>query len=143
MEQGDVDLVVGSRFAGGAGRSGYQSTGMRKLGISLLAGALSRICRQTVTDPTSGFCLLNRPMLRYFSHRYPSDYPEPEALALLCRQGYRFAEVGIAFRERQSGVSSIGSWDALYYMIKVGLALVVDRLRPVDPRFERSRAPEK
>ena len=141
MAAGDVDMVVASRFVEGTGE-GYQSTAMRQLGIGLLARALTRICRQSVTDPTSGFFLVNRRLLYFFAHRYPTDYPEPEALALLRRQGYSFAEVGAVFRERRQGVSSIGGWGSIYYMIKVGLALLVDRARRVDPRFERSRLPE-
>ena len=35
------------------------------------------------------------------------------------------------------GVSSIKSWGALYYLFKVGLALVVDRARTVNPRYAR------
>lgn len=141
LDRGDVDMVVASRFAPDA-EKGYQSTGMRRLGISVLAGALTRICRQDVTDPTSGFFLINRRLLYFFAHHYPTDYPEPEALALLRRHGYAFAEVGVSFRDRTAGVSTIGRWNAVYYMIKVGLALLVDRARPADPRFERARVPE-
>ena len=73
----------------------------------------------------------------YFAHQYPADYPEPESLALLSRQGYRFAEVGVAFRARCRGDSSIRRWGAVYYMFKVSVALFVDRCRAVDPRFDR------
>jgi glycosyltransferase involved in cell wall biosynthesis len=141
LAQGDVDMVVASRFLS-QGEAGYQGTALRQIGIGLLARALSSICRQPVTDPTSGFFLLNRRLLHFFALRYPTDYPEPEALALLRRQGYSFAEVGATFRERRAGKSTIGGWGAIYYMVKVGLALLVDRARSVDPRLERARLPE-
>ena len=45
----------------------------------------------------------------------------------------------MTFRGRTTGQSSIGFLDALYYMVKVGLALVVDRVREVNPRFAKGR----
>lgn len=136
MRTGDVDLVIGSRFLTDHEES-YKSTAFRSVGIRGLALLLSLICRARVTDPTSGFQMLNRPLLAYFSRSYPLDYPEPESLALLRRQGYRFREVGTRFRPRMTGSSSIKSWGAIYYALKVGLALLVDRARPVNPRYAR------
>jgi glycosyltransferase involved in cell wall biosynthesis len=136
MAQGDVDLVIASRFLE-HDEDSYKSTTFRHAGIRGLSFALSLICRARVTDPTSGFQMMNRPMLAFFARSYPLDYPEPESLALLRRQGYRFCEVAAKFRPRMTGVSSIRSWGALYYMLKVGLALVVDRARNVNTRFAR------
>jgi len=132
MADGRADLIIGSRF--GAGND-MVSTRFRYLGIRLLAAFLSVICRSRVHDPTSGFWMLNRRLLFYFAHYYPTDYPEPEALALLRRQGYTFAEVPVTFRARTTGRSSIRRWDTFYYAVKVGLALVVDRVRPINRRF--------
>ena len=42
--------------------------------------------------------------------------------------GYRVGEVPVIMEERQGGVSSIRSLKSAYYMIKVCLALVVDRI---------------
>ncbi|MGD9873497.1 MAG: glycosyltransferase family 2 protein [Kiritimatiellia bacterium] len=135
----EADLIIGSRFLG---ERSYRSTRLRFCGIYLLAQFLSLICRRRVTDPTSGFQALKRPLLYFFSQSYPMDYPEPEALALMRRQGYDFAEVPAIFRERQAGVSSIQGWGTLYYLLKVFLALIVDRARSVDPRLSRNRVME-
>lgn len=136
MAETGADLVVGSRF--GATRECVSSR-FRYAGIRALALFLSSICKARISDPTSGFWLVSRPLLDYFAHYYPTDYPEPEALALLRRQGYAFAETPVTFRGRTTGQSSIGFLDALYYMVKVGLALVVDRVREVNPRFAKGR----
>lgn len=136
MADTGTDLVVGSRF--GATKECVSSR-FRYAGIRTLALFLSFICRARVSDPTSGFWLVSRPLLDYFASYYPMDYPEPEALALLRRQGYAFAEIPVRFRERRAGQSSIGFVDALYYMVKVGLALLVDRVREVNPRFAKGR----
>lgn len=140
MKQGNVDLVIGSRFLG---EKSYTSTLIRYCGISGLALFLSLICRHRVTDPTSGFQMMNRVMMCFFANCYPMDYPEPEALALLRRQGYEFQEVAVQFRSRTAGVSSIRSWGTLYYVFKVFLALMVDRARPVAPMFSRKNLQER
>lgn len=136
MAAGDVDLVIASRFLEDD-EDCYKSTTFRYAGIRGLALLLSLICRARVTDPTSGFQMMNRPLISYFSRSYPLDYPEPESLALLRRQGYRFREVAARFRPRTTGVSSIKSSGAFYYMLKVGLALAVDRARTVNTRYAR------
>ncbi len=134
MRRDDVDLVVGSRFLADGG---YRTAWHRQAGIYALAWLLSRACRRRITDPTSGFQMANRAAMAYFAHHYPADYPEPEALALLSRQGYRCCEVPVVFRPRRAGVSSIRHWGTLFYAFKVGVALFVDRFRAVDPLFDR------
>ncbi len=136
MSRGDVDMVVGSRFLGESG--GYTSAWYRQAGIAGLAVALSLACRQRITDPTSGFQIVNRAVMYYFANHYPADYPEPESLALLSRQGYRFCEVPARFRARRYGISSIQTWGTFYYLFKVGVALFVDRCRAVDARYDRA-----
>ena len=131
-----VDLVIGSRFLAA---ETYRNTFIRNCGINVLARFLSLICRKRVTDPTSGFQMVNRYLLNFFSHSYPMDYPEPEALALMRRQGYDFMEVPTAFRKRTSGRSSIRGWGNLYYVMKVFLALCVDRARAVDPNYDKAQ----
>lgn len=139
MVSGDVDMVVGSRFLG---CGDYRSAWHRQAGIFWLSWSLSAVCRRKITDPTSGFQMVNRAVMGYFSYQYPADYPEPEALALLSRQGYRVTEVGVSFRARNEGRSSIRRWGTFYYLFKVAVALFVDRCRAVDPRFDRDRAEE-
>lgn len=136
MEREPADLILGTRFGA---TYGLVSSWVRYLGIRSLGLFLSAICRSRVTDPTSGFWLLNRRLVYVFAHYYPSDYPEPEALALLRRLGYTFREVPVRFRQRSAGQSSIGRWDTLYHACKVVLALFVDRVRPVDERFSAQR----
>ena len=49
------------------------------------------------------------------------------------------AEADVVVRPRRHGVSTIGSIDTLYFALRVGLALVADRVRPVDRRFANPR----
>jgi len=136
LQSSGADLVVGSRFLD---ERAYAGTILRHAGIRGLAALLSAACRQRITDPTSGFQALNRLAAFFLARNCPADYPEPESIALLTRQGYRVCETAVAFRARQGGQSSIGNRMALYYALKVTLALVLDRARAVDPRFHRER----
>jgi len=135
----DVDLVIGSRYVE---KQRYENTTLRSIGIKILAFLLSLICRSNVTDPTSGFWVINRKLLYYFANDYPAEYPEPEAIALLRRHGFRYLEIPVEFRPRTRGKSTIHGFGAIYYMIKVSLALIIDRIRPLNRRFEKSRLKE-
>ena len=132
MAESSTNMVIGSRFLG---ETEYRSTLFRSCGIRALAMFLSVICRKRVTDPTSGFQLIDRKLLTVFSWCYPSEYPEPEALALIRRQGYECEEVAVSFRARFSGESTMTHWGTLYFTLKVFLALIIDRARPIDPKF--------
>ena len=59
-----IDLVIGSRFLS---EETYSNTIIRSMGIRALSWLLTVICRKRVTDPTSGFQAVNRPLLYLFS----------------------------------------------------------------------------
>jgi glycosyltransferase involved in cell wall biosynthesis len=54
---GEADIAIGSRFIG---EGGYRSSAARRVGIRVLAWAVSSITHQRLTDTTSGFQALNR-----------------------------------------------------------------------------------
>ena len=141
MEETKADFVVGSRFLPG---SSFEtgSTSARRAGNHLLAAFLSAVCQTRVTDPTSGMWCATGGLVRYFAHRYPAEYPEPEAIALLRRQGYQMAEAPIQVMPRAAGTSSIRPIALPYFAMRVGLALLADRVRPVDSRFAKGASPE-
>jgi glycosyltransferase involved in cell wall biosynthesis len=125
--RGDADIAVGSRFA--AGEGGYRSSRSRRVGIRILAGVVSRIVGQRVTDTTSGFQALNREGIALFAHDYPHDYPEVEATVMVFKHRLRLQEVPVSMRERGSGRSSITALRSIYYMAKVLLAIFVGLFR--------------
>jgi len=127
----DLDMVCGSRFIGADYR--YPAPISRRTGIHVFAFLLTRIVRQPISDPTSGFRLFNRRAIALFARDYPHDYPEVEAVLLLHHHRLRMREVPVEMSERGGGVSSIRSGKSAYYMIKVLLALFVAlaRRRPI------------
>jgi hypothetical protein len=116
-------MVIGSRFVTD---SQYKASIMRRLGGVILANMISRVIKQKITDPTSGFRAVNRKAIRLFALYYPQDYPEPEVLVLLSKSGLKIAEVPVEMKKRSSGESSITKIRAVYYMVKVLLAIFVD-----------------
>jgi glycosyltransferase involved in cell wall biosynthesis len=126
-----VNMVCGSRFLSPDFK--YPAPVSRRTGIHVFAFLLSRLVRQRVSDPTSGFRLYDRRAIRLFAHDYPHDYPEVEAVLMLHHHRLTMAEIPVRMFSRGGGVSSISTGKSAYYMIKVLLALFVGlaRRRPV------------
>lgn len=122
------NLVVGSRFID-ADREGFKSLFVRRQVIRYFSHLIALLTGVRVWDVTSGFRAADRRVIEIYAADYPFDYPEPEALVLLARHGCRIAEAPVAMRERQGGVSSIGLFAGLYYVVKVTIGLLVQRLR--------------
>ena len=122
--QGQYDMCIGSRFIQ---KEGFQTSFMRRVGIRFLSGLIRLLCGKQVLDVTSGFRAANSQMIEYFSRHYASDYPEPEAILSASLSGFRVGEVPVVMQERQGGMSSISTFKSAYYMIKVSLALIIDR----------------
>ncbi|HEX9308049.1 MAG TPA: glycosyltransferase family 2 protein [Anaeromyxobacter sp.] len=131
IEAGAADVVIGSRFLADGG---FRSTLVRRAGIRYLSWFLRLRCGARVTDATSGFRAAGRRAIELFARYYPSDYPEPEAIALARRAGLRLAEVPVRMNEREHGRSSITALRTVYYLVKVSLALVL--LPPRDEPLE-------
>ena len=127
-ERRDINLVTGSRFLERT-EDGFRSSMPRRLGIRLFGRVLSMIVGQQVTDPTSGFRMVDRRGIELFARDYPHDYPEVEAVLLLHFHRLRSMEVPVRMRARQTGVSSINASRSIYYMTKVLLAIFVGMLR--------------
>ncbi|GAB2549135.1 glycosyltransferase family 2 protein [Spirosoma aerophilum] len=113
-----ADVVIGSRFLT---KEGFQSSAMRRLGISYFRWLNQALVGQTIHDSTSGFRAFNRRTLAVVNRYYPDEYPEPEAIVQFGLSNLTMLEVPVQMRERQGGVSSINNGQAIYYMLKVTL----------------------
>jgi glycosyltransferase involved in cell wall biosynthesis len=123
---GQADLVIGSRYIN---KVGFQSTVMRRVGIKYFSFLIKLLIQQKVKDPTSGFRACNARVIDLFSRFYPEDYPEPESIVFIKRNGYTIKEIPVIMQERLGGISSIKSFRTIYYMIKVSLAILIDKMR--------------
>lgn len=137
VESGAADVAVGSRFVGAGGD--YRPNMARRMGIVWFARLVSLLGGQRVTDTTSGFQALNRKAIALLARDCPTDYPEVEGTLLMLRHGLCHVDLPARMRVREHGTSSITFLRAVYYLLKVTLALVVARLRRVGPTAGESR----
>jgi glycosyltransferase involved in cell wall biosynthesis len=126
LEREGCEMVIGSRFVDG---SGEHSGLLRSLGIVFFRAVLRPIIGRPVRDPTSGFVGVNRTALSVFSHSFPLEYPEIEALVVLQRKRFRFVEVPCRMRPRRTGRTTITPLKSLYYIVHVLLGVFVNVLK--------------
>lgn len=126
LERTGSDMVIGSRFIE---KEGFQSSGLRRVGIRYFSMLIKLLTGKRVTDPTSGMRMVNRDVMRIYADSYPKDYPEPESVTAILRMGKKVLEVPVVMKEREEGTSSIGGLKSVYYMVKVTLAILMERLR--------------
>lgn len=126
MTRTEADMVIGSRFLD---VRSFRSSPTRRLGIKLFYWLLRLLVQTKVTDSTSGFRMYNKQSIALLSRHYSEDYPEPDAIILLKKNGLSISEVGVEMRERGHGASSITPLKSPYYMIKVILALLFSSIR--------------
>lgn len=119
-------MIIGSRFID---KQGFQSSSMRRLGIKYFTVLIKLLTGKTITDPTSGLRMCNRDVIKMFADVYPKDYPEPETTVKVLRHKLNVKEVPVIMRARETGVSSITPKKSIYYMIKVSLAIIIERVR--------------
>ncbi len=124
-----ADAAIGSRFLGEAE---YRLSIPRTFGIRHFRALVNLFTRYRVTDPTSGFFAVNRRLIEFYSLHYPSDYPEVDAYILMHRIGARAVEVPVRMYARSEGRSSITTFGAVYYMIKVTLSFLINCIRRFD-----------
>ncbi|MBR2951340.1 MAG: glycosyltransferase family 2 protein [Lachnospiraceae bacterium] len=121
----EADIVIGSRFLK---KEGFQSSISRRVGINWLSGLILICTGKKIKDVTSGFRAVNKKFIAVYAEDYPTDYPEPEAIITAVMHKGKIEEVPVVMRERVSGTSSINFKKAVYYMIKVTLAILIRRI---------------
>ena len=122
----NLDMVIGSRYIK---KEGFQSSGLRRMGIRYFTWLIKRITGKKITDPTSGMRMVNRDVIALYAKNYPKDYPEPESVVTILKRGKKVEEVPVRMNAREEGVSSISPGKSVYYMIKVSLAILIAALR--------------
>lgn len=126
IEKNKVDMVIGSRFIE---KKGFQSSVARRMGIKFFSTLIKVLTGAVITDPTSGLRMVGRNVMEIFAKDYPRDYPEPESVVAVLRKNLVVKEIPVIMHERGGGVSSISPKKSIYYMIKVTLAILIERIR--------------
>ncbi|MEI6079852.1 MAG: glycosyltransferase family 2 protein [bacterium] len=130
-----IDMVIGSRYLKGL-NDNFRSTFMRRIGKGLISLLIKGLYKKEITDPTSGFRIVNKKLIGLFADYYPYDYPEPESLAICFRHGFSVGEVSVKMKERNGGKSSISNIGSAYYMLKVFIAILIDYFKPLKVKYD-------
>jgi glycosyltransferase involved in cell wall biosynthesis len=140
MQQQDADMVVGSRFLSGSGP--YQVHGARRLAMRTLSARVRRVAGVSVSDTSSGFRAIRRPLLDNFARDYPVDYlgDTVEALIEAGRAGARIVEHPIAMTQRMYGNASTGAITGLWYVLRLLVAIELQHKRRRPPQLLPRRA---
>ena len=120
MEEGQADIVIGSRF-----KDQKKPFTMRMLGSNLISLAI-RITTggKQVQDVTSGMRLFNKKMLKKFGYNIHYS-PEPDTLAYLLNCGIQIQEVQVEMHERIAGVSYLNFKSSMWYMLKMLFSILI------------------
>ena len=123
-----ANLIIGSRFLADGE---FRSTFARRVGIQAISAAIRWFFGCRVTDPTSGFRIMDREAIRIFSAEYPHDFPESISVAVALEHGLSIREVPVRMRAREHGDSSIQGLKRMAYMLRVIGYLALIRLKRI------------
>jgi glycosyltransferase involved in cell wall biosynthesis len=121
---GEADLVLGSRYLENAVR--YRVPISRRFGSWLFARTVSSLTGQPLTDPTTGFQVMNRKTLRVYSELadFPARTPDADLILYAKRSGCRILEKSTAMYEDESNDSMHGFLKSLFYVPNMLVSLL-------------------
>ena len=124
IENSDSDIVIGSRFLE---VTDYKHSFFRKIGTKLFSFLIRIITGTKISDPTSGFQILNKKTFTYYSKKgnFP-EYPDANLIIAMLLNGYKVSEVAVKMREREFGVSMhSGIYKPMKYMVNMTYSIFV------------------
>lgn len=129
ISQGDVDLVVGSRYVEGGGMGEWSESRQK---MSRFATKLAlRLTQTPISDPMSGFMMMRRDaFMRSLPHLSTVGFKILLDIAASAPTPLRVAEVPYTFRTRQFGESKLDSL-VLWEYVQLLLDKMVGHLIPV------------
>lgn len=113
------DYVIGSRFL-----NKPKNKTLRMIGSSLICFFIRLKTGTKVTDPTSGMRALSKNVLADFS-RGMNFIAEPDALTYVIQKKYKFKEIQVEMRNRESGESYFKSpLKAVKFMFEIIISIL-------------------
>jgi glycosyltransferase involved in cell wall biosynthesis len=143
---GEADLVLGSRFLEKTSdkktHGKIHAPGMaRKIGIILFSHLTSFLVGFKVTDPTSGFQIINKKVMNFFTKDFfPCDYPDADVILFAHRAGFTIKEAPVVVYERVRGRSMHAGIKPAYYTFKMFLSILMTLLRKKPPFLENEKS---
>jgi glycosyltransferase involved in cell wall biosynthesis len=129
MHASGADMVIGSRFVSGSGP--YEVHGARRLAMRTLSARVRRVAGVSISDTSSGFRAIRRPLLDRFAVDYPVEYlgDTVEALIEAGCAGAKIVEHPIAMTPRVHGSATTGAVSGLWYVLRLLVAIELQHKR--------------
>ena len=125
-EDKSLDVVIGSRFLSENSAIPF----VRRSGIKFFAGLTSMLTGKKVTDPISGYRIMNRKALEFLvGDMYPEDYPDADLVVIMSRAGFKFGEIPIKVTSNPDGRTMHSGWRPVYYVYKMLLSMLLTMFR--------------
>lgn len=130
LEKTGADVVIGSRFLEG----GYVMGSMRRIGVWLFSKIAKLYTGMILTDPTSGFQLLNRKAFCFLADDddFPIDYPDVNIIMLLHKRRFSVVEAPVRMFKNTKKNTMHGGMKPIVYIIRMLLAITLVLLRRED-----------
>ena len=129
----DAHMVIGSRFL--MDEMTMEVSGIRRLAMRVLSRTASSATGTKITDSTSGFRLIQQPLLGEFAQQFANNYlgDTYESVISAGRGNYKVVEIPAGLLPREHGESTASTGSAVKFTLKgLGVAILVlhKRLNP-------------
>jgi glycosyltransferase involved in cell wall biosynthesis len=111
-----ADYVIASRYVNDTPRA---TSKLRTMGTRIISLWIWTWFGKRIYDPTSGYRAIGNRAFGLFSSRYPTFFPEPEALLEALEHGLVIKEIPSVMSRRMYGKSSISWFKATALMIYI------------------------
>jgi len=115
----DAHMMIGSRF--GSEKTTHDPSLLRRFAMLALSKVAQHATKHSITDSTSGFRLIQQPLLGELAAHLPAYYLGDtfETVVVAGRAGYHVEEIGVAMASRKHGASSSGIFRSIVLIGKV------------------------
>jgi hypothetical protein len=127
-------MVIGSRFL--MDEMTMEVSGIRRLAMRVLSRTASSATGTKITDSTSGFRLIQQPLLGEFAQQFANNYlgDTYESVISAGRGNYKVIEIAAGLLPREHGESTASTGSAVRFTLKgLGVAILGlhKRLNPI------------
>ena len=134
LMRSDADLMIGSRFKDG----NHSSTPkIRRLAMGLLSKTATRATGTRITDSTSGFRAVRRPLVDHFAELLPDHFLGDtfEIVVATGRAGYRVGECSVRMSDRTHGQATATALQSAGLTVRALINAIVFRKPLLPPRI--------
>lgn len=129
-KKGEYDIIIGSRYLVD---TGYPCPFFRRVGTKMFELLIRLFTGNKIADPLSGFQCINRDVIKRYSQmgNYP-EFPDANLVMEMLLLGYKFKEVPVKMRLRETGESMHGGIiKPIKYMIEMFYEVVIITIKSI------------